>query len=42
MVHEVVQEKAVRGLLSEPAATGKKNGAAAGTPDLQLKRGQCT
>ena len=49
MVHEVVHDKAVRGLSAEPTthhphppATGKKNGAAGTAPDLQLKRGQNT
>ena len=43
MVHEVVHEKAVRGLSAEPPPTpaaGKRSGAAGTPSDLQLKRGQ--
>ena len=45
MVHEVVHEKAVRGLSAElppPPAAGKRSGAAGTPSDLQLKRGQDT
>ena len=40
MVHEVVGEKAVRGLSGPTLPAPSKKTAAAGATDLQLKRGQ--
>ena len=42
MVHEVVRERAVRGLESDPpsATTNKKTTASLAKPDLQLRRGR--
>ena len=41
MVHEVLRERAVRGLESDPhsATTNKKTTPSLATPDLELRRG---